>query len=296
MSGSITRSVERIKSDLQSIVTPRQIVDMCLEAGHAWRERTLGPVETIYLFIAQVLNGNTSCAHVRHFGGFAFSRSAYCEARKRLPVRVLRGLLRESGHRVAEHVSQLWHGHRVVSVDGSNFSMSDTSELQALFHWAPEKRGFEFPVSKFVALFDLMTGALLDLVPATMRDHELSIVQRVHALMRPGDVLVSDRLYCTYGYLGQLLDSCLHAVIRVPAKSRCIDFRPHRRHAKYKHWKGPQSVWIRRLGPLDQIVEWIKPAETPSWLPHGLWSTCRVDCVCANCAIGCLDAAFDRVT
>jgi hypothetical protein len=173
---------------------------------------------------------------------------------------------------VAEKASRvgLWRGHRIVSVDGSTFSMSDTNELRGLFHWAPENLGFEFPVSKFVALFDLITGALLDLAPASMRDHELSIVQRLHQLLRPDDVLVADRGYCTYGYLAQLCSQGVHLVIRMNA-SRRVDFRSHRRHAVHKHWKGPQSTWIRRLGKHDQIVEWIKPAEVPPWLPRGLW-------------------------
>ncbi len=273
MSSSIARSVQEIKGDLRSIVTPELIMELCQAAGHVWRDRTLGPVQTIYLFIAQVLHGNTSCAHVRQIGNFAFTRSAYCEARKRLPVEIFRELLRETGQRVTDQANRvgLWRGHRVVSVDGSSFSMSDTKPLRALFHWAPEKRGFELPVSKFVALFDLVTGALLDLVPASLRDHELQIVQRLHDLLRPNDVVVADRLYCTYAYLAQLVSKQLHFVIRVPTGSRCVDFRPHRRHAAFKHWKGPQSIWIRRHGKHDQIVDWIKPAHLPPWLPREIW-------------------------
>ena len=273
MSGSIANRVQQIKSDLGSIVAPGVILRLCRAAGHAWRDRTLGPVETISLFITQILHGNTSCAHVRQLGNFAFTRSAYCEARKRLPVQVFRDLLRETALRVTMHASRvgLWRGHRVVSMDGSTFSMSDTRELHALFHWAPENRGFELPVAKFVALFDLITGALLDLVPASMRDHELHIVQALRDLLRPGDVVVADRLYCTYAYLAQLFSRQLHVVIRVPVGSRRVDFRPHRRHAAYKHGKGLQSIWIRRLGKHDQIVDWIKPGEVPSWLGRAIW-------------------------
>lgn len=273
MSGSIARSVQRFKADLASMVEPGLILRLCQAVGHAWRERTLGPVETVYLFIAQVLHGNTSCGHVRQIGNFAFARSAYCEARKRLPVEIFRNLLRETGQRLTEQAGRvgLWRGHRVVSVDGSTFSMSDSKELRALFRWAPANRGHELPVSRFVALFDLITGALLDLVPASMRDHELFIVQHLHRWLRPHDIVVADRLYCTYGYLAQLSSLQLHLVIRVPVGSRRVDFRPHRRHGKFKHWKGPQSIWIRRLGKHDQIVEWIKPAEVPAWLPREAW-------------------------
>jgi hypothetical protein len=188
-------------------------------------------------------------------------------------VSIFRQLMREIGQRVTSEASRvgLWRGHRVVGVDGSTFSMPGRNELQALFRWAPGNHGQEFPVSKFVALFDLITGALLDLAPASMRDHELSLVQRVRDLMRPGDVVVADRLYCTYAYLAQLCSEQLHFVIRVPASSRRIDFRVGRRHARHKHWKGPQSIWVERLGKHDQIVDWIKPREAPSWLPAETW-------------------------
>ncbi|MHC4430101.1 MAG: transposase [Planctomycetota bacterium] len=245
MGGSIAQSVQEIKRDLRAIIAPSLILTRCRAAGHAWRDRTLGPVETLYLFVAQILHGNTSCAHVRHFGDFAFARSAYCQARKRLPVKVFRELLGEIGQRVTNEARRvgLWRGHRVVSVDGSAFSMSDTKELRALFRWAPENRGHE----------------------------HLLILQRLHHLFRPHHVLFSYRQYCAYAYLAQLLGLQLHAVIRVPVGSRRVDFRPHRRHAAFKHWKGPQSIWVRRLGTHDQIVEWIKPPQVPTWLPRATW-------------------------
>ena len=52
MAGSIARTVQQIKGDLGSIVAASQIVRLCQATGHAWRDRTLGPVETVYLFIA----------------------------------------------------------------------------------------------------------------------------------------------------------------------------------------------------------------------------------------------------
>ncbi len=61
MSGSIARSVREIKGELRSIIGTRLILRACSTAGHAWRDRALGPVETIYLFIAQALHGNTNC-------------------------------------------------------------------------------------------------------------------------------------------------------------------------------------------------------------------------------------------
>jgi IS4 transposase len=50
-----------------------------------------------------------------------------------------------------------------------------------------------------------------------------------------------------------------------------VDFTPHRAHAlpgdRHPSSKGkPRSRWLRRLGVLDQLVEWFKPAEKPDWM------------------------------
>jgi hypothetical protein len=50
------------------------------------------PVITVHLFLLQILHGNTACRHLPHLAGFYFSASAYCQARAKLPVRVLEHL------------------------------------------------------------------------------------------------------------------------------------------------------------------------------------------------------------
>ena len=90
---------------------------------------------TIYLFILQILHGNTACQHAVHFGRWNFTDSAYCAARKRLPLGVLRRLAEwiAERFRTATTAASTWHGHRVWLLDGSSFSMPDTPELQAAF-------------------------------------------------------------------------------------------------------------------------------------------------------------------
>jgi hypothetical protein len=84
----------------------------------------LDPVMTVYLFLLQVLHGNTACQHVVQFGGRTFSDSAYCQARKRLPLRVYHRLLARTAAatRRATAAAARWLGHRVWVLDGSSFS------------------------------------------------------------------------------------------------------------------------------------------------------------------------------
>ena len=85
--------LSRLRQDLAATLSEQAIEAACRRAGHRWRDRLLGPATTIYLFLLQVLHGNTACSHVVHFGGRAFSDSAYCQARKRLPLDVFHRLL-----------------------------------------------------------------------------------------------------------------------------------------------------------------------------------------------------------
>ena len=92
-------------------------------------------------------------------------------------------------------------------------------------------------------------------------------VNRIHPKLRPGDLLVADRGFCSFAHLALILKHDLHACLRLHHK-QIVDFRPHRRHATSRRSTGrPRSRWLERLGPLDQIVAWTKPEQKPAWMP-----------------------------
>ena len=93
MHPAIIPALARLRQDVAAILTPEAIRDACRRAGHSWRDRLLDPVATVSLFLLQVLHGNTACQHVVQFGRWAFTASAYCKARKRLPLAVLQALV-----------------------------------------------------------------------------------------------------------------------------------------------------------------------------------------------------------
>ena len=83
----------RLRQDIAAALATGTIEEACRQANYSWRKRILDPATTIYLFLLQVLHGNTACQHVVHFGGWSFTDSAYCQARKRLPLAVYHWLL-----------------------------------------------------------------------------------------------------------------------------------------------------------------------------------------------------------
>lgn len=261
----------RLRQDLAADLAPETIEEACRQANYSWRQRLLGPVTTIYLFLLQVLHGNTACQHVVHFGGWCFSDSAYCQARKRLPLAVFHRLLETLATtlRSTTTADACWRGHRVWLVDGSSFSMPDEPELQRHFGQPTgQRRGCGFPVAKWLAMFDLTTGMLLRTATAPLHSHEMSRVAAISGELEPGDVVLGDRGFCSYAHLALLAGRRLHGVFRIHQK-QIVDFTPGRPQARRgsKDLPGrPHSRWVLAQGASDQIVVWSKPKSKPVWI------------------------------
>jgi hypothetical protein len=264
--------LRRLRQDLAAGLSPRAITDACQAVGHRWRDGVLNPVTTVYLFLIQVLHGNTACQHVVHFGGWAFSASAYCQARKRLPLELWRRLLQDTASRLRRTTEpeSRWRGHRVRIVDGSSFSMPDVPALRRHFGQPPSQRpGCGFPLARLLAVFDLSTGMLLRAAAAPLRTHESSQLAAVHAARAPGDVLLGDRAFCSYAHLALLVQRGLHGVFRLHQR-QLVDFRPGRGHVPPGRSANPEDLprsrWVRALGSEDQVVVWFQPKRRPEWI------------------------------
>lgn len=269
---TIQSGIEQVKQDYEQIIPRQTILGICRLVGHRFRQRECGPVETLYLFLIQVLNGNVACSAMRHLAGMTVSGTAYCNARLRLPPELLRTLLLwvcRSLREVTEEAG-LWHGHRVFHVDGSSFSMPDTPALQEAYGQpGGQKVGCGFPTARLLALFDAATGMITDVLTSPLRSHEMSQIASTHRHLRDGDVLVADRGFCSYVHLALLLRRHLHGVLRIHQRM-IVDFTPGRPHVRQNNKKAPKglprSKWLRCVGVQDQVVQWFKPRQKPRWM------------------------------
>jgi Transposase DDE domain len=263
--------LNRLRQDIAARLTKQTIEEACRQANYSWRKRLLDPATTIYLFLLQILHGNTACRHVVHFGGWAFTDSAYCQARKRLPLAVFHSLLEATAavFRAATASGSRWLGHRVWLVDGSSFSMSDQPALQHHFGQpGGQRKGCGFPVAKWLALFDLTTGMLLRSAAAPLRTHEMSRSSAISRELEPGDIVLGDRGFCSYAHLSLLTQRDLHAVFRIHQR-QIVDFtrgRPGARRGSKDLPGLPRSRWVLSQGESDQVVVWFKPKIKPSWM------------------------------
>ena len=261
----IAARVQRVKEDSSWIVDEEVVLRACTEAKHDWRERTLGPTATLRAFVSQVACGNTAITELTRIMGDAFSPSAYCQARQRLPVSVVKAVLEEFNARARAACldrSGLWHGHRVGIMDGTGVVMPDTPELRSFFGVASGYAdGCGLPLAHVLTLFDAHTGLLLDMAVDPGSTHDLRRAHDLHSALRPGDVAIGDRGLCSYTHLFALSEKHMHGVFRV-SKSRNIPFPagngPRQLHAYNRHSRS-EPVLIQSISPDDQLIEIVKP-------------------------------------
>ena len=265
MARSIVAALTQIKSEVARWLTPESIERICHEVGHVWRDRLLDPVTTVHLFVLQILHGNTACSHVPRLGGVQCTGEAYGLARARLPLVVLQRLLEGITTKLkgAGDAAGRWRGHRTLTIDGTSTSMPDTPALQAAYgQHGMQAVDVGFPIMHLLALFDATTGFLLRMVSSPLRTHDMSQTPRLHPEITKGDILLGDRGFCSFAQLALIAARGAFGLFRTHQK-QIVDFTRGRPSGGLGQ---PSSRWLRRLGRLDQLVEYVKPLVRPNWM------------------------------
>jgi hypothetical protein len=189
------------------------------------------------------------------------NNGAYCQARQRLPEKLLTRLVQSTGQQLHDDVPEewLWHGRPVKLGDGSTVSMPDTPEnTDAFGKPANQKGGGRFPVARIVVILCLATGAAMEMAIGRCGGKgtgELSLFRTLLDSFSPGDVLLADRFFCTYCDIAQLQSGGVDVVMRQHS-SRKSDFR-----------RGT------RLGKDDHVVLWNKPRRCPQSLDRDVFAS-----------------------
>jgi hypothetical protein len=276
MFATVHAALRRIHQELAQVLDAERIHSICREVGHRFRPRILDPVTTIHLFVVQILHGNCAIARLKDFSDKIFTEAAYCKARMRLPLAVLTLLLRRVAEALAPELNDdRWRGHRTFLVDGSHCSMPDTPALQQAFGQpGAQKPGCGFPVAHILTLFHAGTGVLLQVLASPLRTHDLSQTWRLHPELQAGDLLVGDRAFGSFAHFALLVARGLQGLFRAHQRQviSFVDNRPHHERGCRRVKGLPTSRWLKRLGALDQLVEYRKPRERPEWLDEAAWT------------------------
>src|SRR5690349_5733660 len=243
-------------------VLTEEVIAQALAALTGWLDRIFTPLVTLWVFLGQVISADHSCrAAVARLIAHRFSQGqgtcsaktgAYCQARKRLPEKFFAAVTCLVGRALDAKVDKkwLWKGRRVYLFDGTTVSMPDTAENQKAYPQVyNQKRGAGFPIARVGALTSLACGAILNLGVcryAGKGQGEVSLLRQLWDVLRPGDVLLGDRLMSGWVGMHLLKERGVDTVSRLSAHRRA-DFR-----------KG------KRLGQDDHLVDWKKPTSIRS--------------------------------
>lgn len=239
------------------VLSTEMVSQALTTAEVVWKDRIYTPLVTLWVFLSQVLSTDHSCRAAvaclithrlsRGQSSCSAETGAYCQAKKRLPEKFFADIARETGQNLDESAQSdwLWKDRRVYMFDGSTVSMPDTPENQDAYpQHDSQKPGLGFPLARIAAIFSLSCGAIIDLGIcryAGKGQGEISVFRTLWDFFRPGDVVLTDRLFCTWRELLTLKERGVDSVSQLQAM-RKADFT-----------RG------KRLGKEDHIVRWKRP-------------------------------------
>jgi putative transposase len=146
---------------------------------------------------------------------------AYCRARARLPLVVIQRLALQVADGAEQRISRgwLWKDRHVHLVDGTTVSMPDTPENQAAFPQArTQKPGVGFPIARMVVLLSLATAMVTGMAMGRYKGKETgepALLRDLFDRLRPGEVVLGDRCYCSYFMIALLLRLKVDVVARL---------------------------------------------------------------------------------
>ncbi len=231
--------------------------------GACWTDRIYSPLVTLWVFLGQVLSADASCraavarliAHrlSQGQGPCSAETGAYCQARKRLPEKFFSTVACLVGRALEAKVDcrWLWKGRRVYMFDGTTVTMPDTPKNQEAYPQVYNQQpGLGFPIARIGAITSLSCGAIISLGfcrYAGKGEGEVSLLRRLWDVLRPGDVLLADRLIVNWTNVLLLQERGVEFVSRLNKANRKPDFRRE-----------------KRLGESDHLVRWFKPTSIRS--------------------------------
>jgi len=235
----------------------QEITAVVTELVAPHRERIYPPLDTLRLFVGQVLSSDRACQDVvgrrlserisQGHSQSALNTGSYCDARQRLPIKLPVTLSNMIGERLELMAPPAWRwqGRPVKLFDGTTVTMPDTPSNQQVYPQSSEQKpGLGFPIARIGALIGLSSGAMLGYQVAACEGKgtgEQSLLANMLGHLNAGDVLLADALLATWWIIQGALERGADVVMPQHGV-RITDFT----HGQ-------------RLGKNDHVVQWPRP-------------------------------------
>lgn len=257
-------TLAQIEQRLAEAVDPSLLLPT--PTGHYCRQRVFSLARTFWCWIWQILQPNTSCRQVVRQVQALFAlhgltvdggSAAYCQARSKLSLGLLRKIFASVANRVEQRASgsTLLQGRTLRVIDASGMRLPDTPKNRAAF--PPPKnlpKATGFPYLKVIVLFSLHSGAVLAHAIGSLLHHELRLFLSLRRWLKTGEIVVMDRAFGVYMVPALLQQQGVDFIARL-SNLRRIDFRKA----------------LRTFGSGDGLFVWHKPAKPSALIPLSQW-------------------------
>jgi hypothetical protein len=209
---NLTGSVGTFVQCFQSLLATSLLVKLWRQHGPKPRGQRpkLSGSQLVQSLVFHVLCGvGTLAAHVQQLTGVKVSDSDLSQRRAAAGVGVFETIVRAALRPLAtlqEHPSAFYRGWRLVAIDGSQTSVSNTPQLLRHLSKAASRR-FQAAFAKVPLcwLVELGTHAPLAAVVGLVQESEWALAHRLLAQLPAGCLLLADRLYGVGAFVNELL-------------------------------------------------------------------------------------------
>lgn len=178
---------------------PNHIIDsICRGYGYSFRKRLLTPVATIFHMIGAAISRESSFQSAWHNAGHVLKSDILSKARARVPLGVWKSIANWVCTHIATEFSndETWKGHRLIGVDVTCVSMSDTLSLVARFGRSGSKHGeSRFPLSRIVFAFSLNTLTVVSYAMDKYTCGENALFAEAVKDLQEKDIIIGDRRF-----------------------------------------------------------------------------------------------------
>jgi hypothetical protein len=152
--------------------------------------------------------------HFEDLFGAPLADSSWADRRARLPWEIFAELMRRMLRRRAtrgQHPDAFWRGWRLLALDGTQFSLTNTPQVRRRVRKARTRRG-RAAFAKLTTAVLLEVGLHNPLAAAIGRDgeSEWALAQTLLAQVPAGAVVLADRLYGCAAFAAQVHAACAH--------------------------------------------------------------------------------------
>ena len=241
-SSNISSRLQQVTfNSIRKVLPDRLITQACCDVEYTHRERKLTPIITILHMILAAIWPEESFQASWHLAwgnavgvfpslqGNSPSSGSLAKARSRLPLALWSRVWQSLAVR-AQELSEpfaCWRGHRVVLVDGTCVSMSDTPDLHAHFGTNTGNNVLgHYPLARMVTLALANTLSVITYAVGRYDKSENELLRSLLGDLRCCDLLVADRHFAGANLYAEYVAAGAHFLTRVHHRQNISRLRP----------------------------------------------------------------------